>query len=170
MKSQTQDPLASLVGKAMWGCGRAADMTTFQFGSRVRRKNLFGEATEVGEYALHVQCAWRIRRVDRIVVGSGDLYYPEGFTDKSKEIPVDFDWDRHPNRRDMLLKSLFDDGEHTAKNIELGEAGALRIEFGQSLYLEVFPDNSLSNEFWRLLSPGKDEYHLVMTGGGRATP
>jgi hypothetical protein len=48
----------------------------FQFGQHKTVKDARGDTKEVGEYALHVQCAWLIRHSDQVVVASGDLYYP----------------------------------------------------------------------------------------------
>ena len=31
---------------------------------------------EVAEYALHIQCSWRIVKGNKILVGSGDFYSP----------------------------------------------------------------------------------------------
>ena len=63
-----------LIGKAMWTCRRASDMAMFHVGSRRHVRTFKGEPAEIGEYALHVQCPWRIVRNDSIVVASGDLY------------------------------------------------------------------------------------------------
>ena len=54
--------VSELIGKAMWACGRAADMATFQFGGPRPVVDFYGRPREVGEYALHVQCPWRIVR------------------------------------------------------------------------------------------------------------
>jgi hypothetical protein len=168
MTRQVQDPLAMLVGKALWGCGRAADMATFQFGLRVKRKDSLNRPSEVGEYALHIQCAWHIRRGERVLVGSRDLYFPDALTDLNQGIPPDFDWDRHPNRRERQLRSLFEDGrrEFAVNSVELRPDGRLRIDLDQQLSLEAFPDNSLPNEHWRLFSPTTNGDHVIMTGIG----
>jgi hypothetical protein len=75
MKEQIRRALDSLIGTALWSSGRAADLEWFQFGER-RTVTTGGRTKEVGEYALHVQCGWRIRRGDQVVVGGRDLYYP----------------------------------------------------------------------------------------------
>jgi hypothetical protein len=84
------------------------------------------------------------------------------------KFPRNFDWDKNPNRRDKRLESLFEAGklEFTVQKIESGAAGSFRIEFDKSLFLEVFPDNSLPNEQYRLLSPINDNRHFVVTGRG----
>jgi hypothetical protein len=168
MMAQIEGSLAVLIGKALWGCHRAADMATFQFGARAPRQDFFKRPAEVGEYALHVQCAWRIRSSDRIVVGSRDLYYPVKLTAGRQEISSDFDWDRDPNLREELLRLLFEDGRKDFKvqKVAAGIAGGLRIDCDHNLALEIFPDTSLPNEHWRLFSPGREGSHVVVTGAG----
>lgn len=159
--------LAILVGKALWTCRRAADMATFQFGARVKKADFYGKTAEVGEYALHVQCAWRVARGGVIVVGSRDLYYPAGYEDDGDEIPSSFNWERDPNRRDTLIDELFDQGrkQFTVRRIDSGAAGRLTMELSDDVSLEVFPDYSLHAEYWRFLSPGTANMkHFVVEG------
>jgi hypothetical protein len=157
--------LTELIGKAMWTCRRAADMATFQFGQRKQVHDYYGRPTEVGEYALHVQCAWRIVRGDTVAVGSRDLYFPAGYAE-SESISEDFDWDRDPNRRDSLLQALFDGGqkEFQVRRVSAGSGGTCRIEFDEGICLELFPDDSFAHEHWRLFATDDGGPQVVTTG------
>ena len=105
MHEQVQKALQVLIGKPLWSSGRAADLEWFQFGQRKTVKGVRGDTKEVGEYAIHVQCAWRMRHSDQVVVASRDLYYPATETDGPVQ---DFDWDvQGANRRDRLIAELF---------------------------------------------------------------
>src|SRR5260370_30724506 len=104
VKTQIENAIAVLVGKPLWKCTRAADLASFQFRARSKVSGFRNVTKEVGEYALHVQCAWRIAREDRVIVGSRDLYYPADFLEE-EEVPPEFDWDRDPNLRDKRLQS-----------------------------------------------------------------
>ena len=58
----------------------------------------------IGEYALHVQCPWRIEGPQGIVTGRSDLWEPT-------EADADFDWDswdyeKDGNLQDKLIGSL----------------------------------------------------------------
>jgi hypothetical protein len=165
MKTKIEKTLAAIVGKSLWTCRRAADMATFQFGERTKTQDYYGRPAEVGEYALHVQCAWRIARGDQILVGSRDLYYPAEY-DNNEPLPSNFNWDRDPNRRDRLLQKLFEDGARgfAVQSFDVGAGGAFRIILNDGMSLELFPDDSLCSEHWRLFAPTKDEPHSVMTG------
>lgn len=171
MKAQIENKAAALVGRPLWACRRAADMATFQFGARKRVPDFFGRPSEVGEYALHVQCAWRFAQNDKVVVGSNDLYYPAGYRDINEEPPPEFDWARDSNRRDELLASLFENGarEFVVQRVDVGVAGALHLVFAGGSCLDVLPDDSLDREHWRLFRPGIDEPHLVVTATGIGT-
>jgi len=142
-------------------------MACFDFGPRRKVQNRNGKEVEVGDYALHVECTWRIRRGDRIVVGRQDLYYPAEF-DETKPIPENFDWEHDPNLHDKLLGSLFENGtrEFMVTGVEVGAAGGFNIEIGENLFLEIFPSNSMSDEHWRLFEPRRDKPHFVVTGDG----
>ena len=106
MKPQIEKATAVLVGKALWGCTRAADLASFAFGERREAPSSGGGARPVGEFALHVQCAWRITRGDQVLVGSRDLYYPASYGDENREIPPDFDWDGPQPPRQVARSAL----------------------------------------------------------------
>jgi hypothetical protein len=165
MKGEMEKALTELIGKAMWTCRRAADMATFQFGQRKQVHDYYGRSSEVGEYALHVQCAWRILRGATVTIGSRDLYYPARYTD-SESIPEDFDWDRDPNRRDSLFHALFegDKREFVVRRVDLRAGGTCRIEFDEGICLELFPDDSFAHEHWRLFATDDGGRQIVITG------
>jgi hypothetical protein len=165
MKEEIKRSLDPLIGMPLWSSGRAADLAWFSFGLR-RKVATPGRTKEVGEYALHLQCAWRIRRGDRVVVGSRDLYYPAEETDDPVE---DFDWDvQGANRRDKRIAELFqhETRQFMVRNVEVGEAGAFTISFDDEYALDVFPDDSLGDEHWRIFKPSAEEPHFVVTGEG----
>lgn len=85
-----------------------------------------GRTKEVGEYAVHIQCAWRIRHGDRVIVGSRDLYNPPHESDD----PDKFDWDvQGTNRRDRGIAKLFQNETRPfmVPDVEVGEAGMSQI-------------------------------------------
>jgi hypothetical protein len=89
---------------------------------------------EVGKYALHVQCAWRIASQEQVIVGSSDLYYPADYRE-GEDVPATFDYERDSNRRDKRLALLFQNGakEFTVRNVLVGAAGALHISLSDGL-------------------------------------
>jgi hypothetical protein len=167
MRARIEAATGVLIGNALWGCTRAADIACFQFGQRRKVLGWNGKEKEVGDWALHVESTWRIIQGDRVLVGRQDLYYPAEY-DEDEPHPESFDWDRDPNRHDKLLDSFFKDEtrELVVREVEVGAAGSFRIILESDFSLEVFPSDSLDGEHWRLFEPSKDGPHFVVTGEG----
>ena len=163
MKNDVQNAVGALVGMPLWSLGRAADLAWFEFGSRRTVKDWKGKEKEVGDYALHVQCPWRIRLGDSIVVGRGDIFCtPE---ETSEPTPADFDWQK-ANRFDRVVLELFqnESRQFTVRAVESGGAGSLTIELEDGYQLEIFPHDSESDEHWRFFQPQTEEPHFVVSG------
>lgn len=167
MKDEIERSLSALVGLPLWGSGRAADMEMFAFGERRVVPDRRGEPVEVGQYALHVQCAWRLVEADRIVVASRDYFYSAGNPDVE---PPDFDHDQPgANRRDERIKAFFSHcGEDlpVVQRVEADRVGSLRIAMSRDVTLDVFPNGSLEDEYWRFFTPRSNASHFVVTGRG----
>ncbi|HET8889400.1 MAG TPA: hypothetical protein VFQ41_10890 [Candidatus Angelobacter sp.] len=169
IQQQVESLISPLVGKHLWDAGRAADLLWLALGPRQTIQDFRGMPREVGEYALHVQCAWRFVQGEKIVVGNRDLYYPRGYRDAKDGIPQGFDWDvQGANRCDEMLSELFAGGakQFVVQRIDVGRAGELALMLEGGLTLQIFPNDSLVGEHWRLFRPGSDEPHAVFTGEG----
>lgn len=162
MKDQIRAALIVLIGKALWSSGSAA-LQWFQFGERRTVTGFRGDVKEVGEYALHVQCAWRITRNDRVVVGSSD---PREESEQDNGDPQ-----RKLSRMDDRVQQLFEDEtrQFAVEGIEIGEAGAFSIKLADGYVLDVMPDDSSDCEHWRFFKPYVEGPHFVVTGAGLET-
>jgi len=169
IRQQVESVMAPLIGMPLWDAGRAADLLWLAFGQHRTIQDFRGERREVGEFALHVQCAWRFVQDEKVVVGNRDLYYPRGYRDPKDEIPKGFDWDvQGANRCDEGLAELFARGtkQFVVERVEAGQAGELALLLEGGLILQIFPNDSLDGEHWRLFRPGSDAPHSVYTGKG----
>ena len=169
MNEKINQASSNLIGLPLWDAGRASDLVWFAFGGRRIVQDFRGQPKEVGEYALHVQCAWRFLRADTTIVGSRDLYYPTGWGMDSPDVPADFNWDvQGANRVDERLKVFFQNESRDliVNRVEPGLAGALQIFFKDETVLEIFPNDSFEGEHWRLFRPYRDESHFIVTGKG----
>jgi hypothetical protein len=169
IRQQVENVMAPLVGIPLWDAGRAADLMWLALGQRQTIPDFQGKPREVGAYALHVQCAWRFVQGGKVVAGNRDLYYPRGYRDQREEIPKGFDWDvQGANRCDEMLATLFADGarQFVVQRVEVGQAGELALLLEGGLTLQIFPNDSLEGEHWRLFRPGSDAPHSVFTGKG----
>jgi len=166
--SDIQRSLSALVGLPLWALGRAADLAWFEFGDRRTVLGHLGKEKLVGDYALHIQCPWRMTRGDKIITGRGDIFCtPEESEDPT---PADFDWQKG-NRFDRIVAVLFDheSRQFAVRGVQAGEVGSFVIELEDGYKLEVFPGDSESGEHWRFFKPYSDEPHLVFTGTGLQT-
>lgn len=147
-----------LVGKRLSGAYRAGGMAMFSFGE-LRMVETPRGPKPTAEYALHPQCAWRITAGDSVLIGSSDLYAPAD----GREDLTDFDWDKPmASRLDMLMGDLLDgDSGLVVESFNFGRAGAISIALGRDRHLEVFPNDSIGDEYWRLFRPGTAYRHLV---------
>jgi hypothetical protein len=160
-KLEIEQATEVLVGKTVWRFRRAANMAMFDIGERITVPSTTGPK-EFGEWALHIQCAWRIALPDRVLVGSRDINYPEDHA-ADDPVPEDFDWDRSATRLDRVAKFLFDSISCRIQRIRSGSAGRLQFDLEEDMSLEVFPDDSLSLENWRLF-PYPHRPHFVVIG------
>lgn len=172
MKEQIEHTLKVLTGMPLWSIGRAGSLEWFHFGSQRRTVTSSSGGTKiVGEYALHVECAWRIIGPGGIVVASRDRLYPAG-NDPYKDL-MDFEWDKpDANRCDERVSMFLDKRMNAPLIVEAVQAdlvGSLRLVLSDGYALEVFPDDTVGGEYWRFFQPSMDTDHFVFTGHGFET-
>lgn len=172
----TEPPrLRDLVGLPLWAIGRAADLQWFQFGEKTLlaatagpRK---GQLRAVGDFALHLQCPWRLRIGDRLLVGDYDLRYPRDVT-SLEDLPEDFDMKPGSTRLDQLVEHVH--GRFLpaiVQQISPGPGGSFTMRFQDRLCLDVFPNATVETEFWRLFVPSNDQReHFVVESLGTKVP
>jgi hypothetical protein len=95
--------LSQIVGLPLTAVRRAADMRTFQFGSL----RPIGRGS-VGDFALHVQCPWRIEGPEGIVTGRLDLWEP---VKDNALFDEHWDYEQSPNLQDARLERWLADYE-----------------------------------------------------------
>jgi hypothetical protein len=166
MKDIIEQRLQVLVGLLLIDAGRTLTLEWFDFGSNVPTQN--AATTLIGRYAIDTEEAWHIVGLEGIVVGSRDRLYPAG-EDPYKDL-LEFDWD-HPgvNRCDERILQFLNerkDAPLIVQSVEANNWGGIKINFSANYILEIFPDGSLDNDYWRLFEPGKKSRHFVVTAHG----
>lgn len=169
MNNQIEQTLQPLIDLPLWSIGRAGSLVWFAFGKERREVSLRdGTKKIISEYALHIQCAWRIRQRNKIIVASGDLFYPPG--DRPYDKLQDFDWDGPGgNQLDQRVSKLLDRQNHSlimVLSIKADETGNICLALNQEYFLDVFPDNSITSEYWRFFKPYSEDKHFVFTTEG----
>ena len=159
MNSSIQQALAPLVGLPLHSIGRAANMVWLHFGE-MREVSVRGGGTKtVGDWAIHIQCPWRISRSGRIVIAYHDFYYSPDGGDLE-------DWDKlGASQFDSAATSLrteFEAVPPVVASVQTDDVGGFSIRFSQDYQLDVFPDTSFdSSEHWRIFQPRVDSGHFV---------
>jgi hypothetical protein len=168
MRNEIEEAASVLVQKPWSGTGRAADMQVFAFGDLRTDEDARGGSAVTSEFALHVQCPWRISKDARIEVGSEDLFIPSDPTEDDESFEPTGSAE---NLRDRLLDGLLSDVPESSRRVtgvEADEVGGLRVHMAGGYTLGLFPADSLMEgsraEKWRLLQPSGPMPHLVVLG------
>ena len=99
MRSEIADALRVLQGLPMWAAGRTAvSLLWLHFGGVHDVVDRSGAAKTVGDYALHIDCPWRIVQRDVVVVGALDRFSP-GDGQEDDDFDWNHSWDTRWDRR-----------------------------------------------------------------------
>ena len=152
-----------LIGLRLSIVRRAADMLVLHFG--VIRPHPSGEGT-VADYALHVQCPWRLDGPQGTVTGSGDLWVYAG----PGERPPDWSYEDGFSLQDRKFATVFARDEKTRSWVNASDRfvviaakqtnrGDVTLELANGYAILLFPASG-QHEAWRLFASGSDR-HLV---------
>jgi hypothetical protein len=161
--------LQPLIGLGLSIARRAADMRIFHFG-RIRQV----EKGTVGDYALHIQCPWRLEGPQGIMTGRSDLWEP---AEDSPDIDWEtWDYDKDENLQDKLIGEFLKGydpqtgsvvnatGQLIVETVEGDAYGGAIIVLSGGFRLVLFPAGTCGED-WRIFQPQMLESHFVITGG-----
>lgn len=167
MKEAIEKELEALISSPLFKVTRAANIECFHFGEELNVLDRRGNHQVVGKYVLNVQCAWRLAGQEGIIAASRDIYTPAG--DPFKESP-NFDWSQPGSTRcDERIQNFFQEQHNVpliVEEIEADNIGSVTIRMKHGFRLEVFPDTSLKDEYWRFFESETENPHFVVTGLG----
>lgn len=117
----------------------------------------------IGDFALHIQCPWRIETDNTILTGRSDLWEPlerlEGFSYD------DWDYETDGNLQDQLIEHFMSNNDNLlVETVNSQSNCTFTLAFSGGYKLVVFPSGS-TGEDWRLFRPGSGESHFVVLGG-----
>ncbi|KZE64271.1 hypothetical protein AWM68_14370 [Fictibacillus phosphorivorans] len=167
MKAAIKAELDKLNGLKLQYAGRSSDLLWLGFGEIVQISRR-GRTEETAEYALHIQCSWKITLNNKIVVASRDIYAPSS---EWNNLNDDFDWDiQGTNKFDERIKSINKfSGQLMVDRIEADDIGGIEVFLSGDYKLEVFPDSSgdtVDCEHWRFFNRKENSPHFVVSGEG----
>lgn len=153
-----------IIGLHLSGIGRALNMGLFLFGPNVTVFDSRTSTEHIGSaYALHVQCAFRVTRNGRIVLGSDDMLVPAEALREGKNANSEggelsaFDVIAARITAGIELSPL------VVHNVIFAACGDLRVELTDQVAIEAFPMGARPSEAWRFLRRGGD--HVVFPPG-----
>jgi hypothetical protein len=165
--NRAENALAVLIGKPLSATSRVLEMEMFEFGAQTPFTDRHGRQRTIGEYRLHVQCAWRIVAAGRVVVGYSDVH------DAPVDPPPDaFDPERDPTLRDVLLERFLSERQpRVVTECETTTAGDVRLKLEDEAVLELLPMGTAGDvEYWRLLLPTGGDIVMSASGFERSGP
>ena len=139
-RQRIAEALQPLIGRTLFAANRAANMESFQFGTPgLMPSALPGRSRVVGEYALHVQCEWKLLGARGDVIASSSSEHTLAPWLKANAIKV--------------------------VSVSAEPNGAVTINLTRGYSLRVVVDEN-EGEQWRLLQPGRDSPHFVLRDSG----
>jgi len=165
LKERIELALIPLVNTRLLDIGRAHTLEWIIFSSQDKTN---GKSFTPIEYAINIQCTWRITGPEGIVVASDDLYFRAG-SDPFYDLE-NFDWaEQGSNRSDertSLFKDIISKKAFIVTSIVADSIGGLSILLNEGYSIEIFPANSLDREYWRFFIRHSTGEHFVVTGKG----
>lgn len=164
---QIETVLQRLIGLRLSIARNAGNMKVLHFGETTRL-----DSGLVGQYALHIQCPWRLDSREGIVTGSDDFYV------RADDNP-DADWEPGTvtgHLQNQILGELLQGydpdtrsyinstGGFTVQSVVADRFGGFEIQLSAGYRIFAFPTGSRS-EHWRLVSPGGPPEHFVVANG-----
>lgn len=171
-EERVQQALRKLVGLELTATARWPDLRGFHFGELRPYRG-----RTVGEFALHVQCVWRVEGPGGMLTGWYDLWEPA--LDLRGDDLECWDHERDGNLQDRRIAEwLGHRAPHPEVCREAGSrpvvlaarattCGGAEIDFSDGCRLTLFPAGSVGED-WRLFRPGdgdKEVPHFVVAGG-----
>ena len=157
--TQAINTLNSILGKPLRYIKRCSDMIDIGFGDMIKELNSKGKTQIKPEFAIHIQCPFRVIIEGSIVVGSEDIYIPQNTSEGSLDLDA-----LRSTRFDVIVESLNSYmGNECVNNVILGSLGDITIELTK-LTIQALVVGSSENEDWRFLELTGDKKHLVRYG------
>ena len=172
--SRIQNALTPLVGLRVHSIRRAADLLMVHFGEFRQTPDKKPAVGTPAEWALHVQCPWRLEGPEGVVTGRMDLWEcPEVGTDYD---PFSPDYLDRPNLLDKMIAALLSRTDQSIEGrlhpttdmvveaVQADAFGGATITLSGGFRFVLFPAGSVGEE-WRIFRTGPSSSHFVVRSG-----
>ena len=161
-----EETLSKILNEPIRNIRRAAATGMIDFGQDKISKDSHGRERILTQYALHLQCAFRIIDSDKVIVANLDMFEPNSKTKWSEN----FDWDvfganLYDEKCQLLVREL-EDTSIIVTAVKASCFGDLKIFLSNGYVIEVMNNLSCNEEIWRFFEPGTENAHFVFTGCG----
>lgn len=150
--------LEVIVGKRLQYVTRILDLVCLGFGDIHSETDRYKKEHYIAEYALHIQCPFRICYNNVIVLSSFDLYVSNICS------KAEVDWDKNNaclfDDKSLKFANIFQNQQ--VESVSLSSLNDLEIKT-QDLVISLFVSD-LSQEAWRFFLTVGDEEHIVIGG------
>ncbi len=154
------DKLNVLKKQRLQSFSRSINLLCIGFGNIISRKNNKGDTVFVCEYALHIQCPFRVSYKTKILLGDSDLY----ISSINENDLVDLN-NQNVCLLDIKTKNILNDfSDEYVSEVILNEYNDLIINT-TNLSISLFVCNQ-SYESWRFFKVDSDETHVVVDENG----
>ena len=160
--NEVDELFQKIINKDVNLLGRTGTKVWLGFGDIIDTVNHEGKKVKKSEYAIHVECSWRIKnKQNHIIVAFYDIFQPNS----SNEWSEDFDWDVKGNNLfdEKAIKWSMECEIRQVIRYEISSNLDLAITFSDGDVLEAFIDTSVDRECWRLFKH-KSDNHVVASG------
>jgi len=155
--------LSPLIGEPLSDIGRAVDLALVCFGRYVDVPDYDGFAQPVPEYALYLQCPFRLAGDGEVLLASQDMYYPGDDPLGNRErFRCDVAGATWFDARAFALRPFLQSRMPTVARVDVDMFGGIRLELSHGLLLEAFPVTSFPHEEWRFFKHRSNVPHFVV--------
>ncbi|MCC8395156.1 hypothetical protein LJ656_21440 [Paraburkholderia sp. MMS20-SJTR3] len=149
-RSEIERRLSVLPGLELSGVHHAADMLTLSFGPLHPFTNFKGVVKYMGQWALHVQCHWRLEEAGLIIATIDDLRVS--------------DEEAHANSQ-RLNEMLVEHDPVVVETVLVDDRACIGLKLTRGFRLTIIRDGVEDEEDWRFFEHLSDATHLVIEGG-----
>ncbi len=170
MIQEIAQALEPLKGLPLWDAGRAADIIWLQLGAKEHAPTARNPIRVTGNYALHLQCPWRVSSNVGLVTGSDDLLLPRDAATPEWQVDATAPGGSLADARLQAWIHAYTAGPLIVEHIIVDRCNGFALQLTQGFAVEVLPTASSgrhdARELWRLLQPGRDTRHFVVEDQG----
>ena len=159
-----------IIGLAFRRIRRMAATGSIGIGDMKSKIDKKGESVSVPQYALHIQCAYRIVDRNKVVVSNLDMFGVNSSTEWTENFDWDVDGVNLYDEKTSAINKDISEAEVLIENVKASPYGDVDIFLSNGWIIQIFVNYSSQYEAWGLFEVDSDTPHFVVTGQGVQEP